>query len=496
MIRKIIDDARARFGPEALNVCFTLHAAGHDAVIVGGPVRDALLGEESMDVDIATSATPDEVRRIFGRVFTRGRGEAHGTVNVVGPSGRAYEVTTFRQDVETDGRHAAVRFTRDLVEDLGRRDFTINAIALRPGRDGSAEIVDPFDGVGDLRHNRLRAVGDPEKRFREDHLRILRAYRFAARFGLEIDGPTRAGMVAAMAGLERISAERIRDELTKLGEQGRSAEAVLAVLLAMQQDGVFAIILPELEATVGVTQNEHHAFDVWRHTAEAAAKVAERSVGYRLFVAALLHDIGKPGMRKVDEGGKVRFKGHERLSAELADGILRRLRFSNADREWIVEAVAQHMRLMHIERTVLEGDAAAGRRALRNVMKDLQHITIEDLLALRIADKAATGIAEKALKSEFIGRVRELLTEIEAEATALRVRDLAVSGRDVMEILGVQPGPVVGATLKGLLEAVVEGIVPNTREALLERLADIAPGPGATSAGEDIRQVRKARRGR
>lgn len=492
----MLENPRTIFGSEALQICFELQQAGHDAVLVGGPVRDALMGHRPNDVDIATSATPDEVRALFRRTFAQGKGERHGTIGVVGASGTTYEVTTFRLDVETDGRHATVQFTKSLEEDLARRDFTINAVALRPRAGGMAELVDPFGGRTDLERRCLRAVGEASERFREDYLRILRAYRFAARFGFRLEEKTRAAMAAAVPGLARISAERIRDELMKLGKQGRGADAVLSALLTMQEDGVFAVVLPELEATVGVTQDrKHHAFDVWRHSAGVAAAAVGQSRDPRFFMAALLHDTGKPATRSVDDEGNITFRRHEMVSAELADAVLRRLRFSNVDREWIVEAVAQHMRLMYVERALMTEDDAVGRRALRRVMQSLSHITVEDLLTLRVADKAAAGFPEKAVSPEFVKRVHELLRQIRDEASAVRITDLAVSGKEVMQALGVPPGPVVGATLRRLLEDVIEERVPNTREALLKRLAGIASTEGEAKA-MSIRPTQKGRRGR
>lgn len=463
------------FDAEPLDICRTLQAAGYDAVIVGGPVRDALRGQRPSDVDIATSATPDQIRALFKRTFVQGRGERHGTIGVIGASGEKYEVTTFRLDVDTDGRHATVAFTDSLEEDLLRRDFTINAIALRPGADEVGEIIDPFGGRSDLEEGVLRAVGEARVRFQEDYLRILRAYRFAARFGFQIEPATRAAMCEAVPGLWKVSVERIRDELSKLARQAQDRDAVVAALNAMREDGALKVFLPELVDCYGVSQNEHHAFDVFTHIAGAAAAAAVSTREPRMFFALLLHDIGKPATRGVDaETGKVHFRGHEELGAEMASDILERLKFPNADKDWIVEAVAQHMRLMHAEVPVMSGNDKAGRRTLGRIARDLRHITLDDLLAIRIADKSAAGIEGKQVKDEFVARVQELQEQMRQADRAFTIASLAITGNEVMAATGLKPGRQIGDILRALLEDVIEERVVNEKEALIARSVEIS----------------------
>lgn len=500
------------FGPEPVGICRALQEAGYDAVIVGGPVRDTLRGAPANDVDIASSATPDEVVALFDRTFEVGTGKVHGTIGVLGASGEEYEVTTYRLDLETDGRHATVRFTDRVEDDLLRRDFTINAIAVRPLPDGSGEVIDPFGGRADLEAGVLRAVGDPAQRFREDWLRVLRGYRFAARFGFGIEDETRAAMRAAVTGLANCSIERVRDEFLKMGAQSTDRRHVLRALLMMQEDGVFAEVMPEVEACVGVTQNRHHGYDVFRHMAGAAAAAAEMSDDPRLFMAALLHDVGKPDSRWVDGEGAVHFYGneahgtedHEIVGARIARTVMERLKMKNADMDWITEAVRQHMRLMAAEDPVMTSDKA-GRRVLGRIMADLRHVTILDLddpavpglLALRIADKSASGVAGKEVQPAFIERVTSLLLQMRQESRAFRVADLAISGHDLMG-LGVQPGPELGRILKALLDDVLEERCANEYDALIgrarARVEGLADRADATLARSDRSRPRRPTR--
>lgn len=460
------------FPADPLAICRTLERHGHRAVFVGGSVRDRVFGApDPNDHDIATSATPDTVQAIFPRTFVVGKGERHGTVGVFGPEGDVpEEVTTFRRDVETDGRHARVEFTESLEEDLARRDFTINAMAVRPFGPDGPELVDPYNGRQDLRAGVLRAVGNPAERFREDYLRILRGYRFAARFGLDIEPATRAAMRGAVEGLGGISQERIRDELLKLGAQANHADSVRSVLQAMVDDGVFARVLPEVDATFGVTQNEHHAYDVGTHIISAAAEAAQRSNDGRFFLAALLHDIGKPTTRTVGpDDGRVHFYGHEDVGADMAREVCRRLSLSNEDRRWVVCMVRQHMRLLPF-------DDGITQRALRRIARDLvAGVTPRDLLRLRDADKAGTGLAEKALAPAYLERMEAAIDAFEREQAALRVTDLAIGGRDVMTALGMeQGGPVVGHVLETLLERVIDDPGLNDRATLLSMIPELA----------------------
>jgi putative nucleotidyltransferase with HDIG domain len=413
--------------------------------LVGGSLRDLLLGRTPADWDLATSARPDEVRSLFAAVVPTG--ERHGTMTVL-TSDRAYEVTTLREDgVYSDMRHPdQVEFTRDVKRDLERRDFTINAMAFDLG---TRELIDPAGGQADLARRLLRAVGDPDIRFAEDALRILRAARFAAQLEFRIDEPTRAAMARGAGHVPRIAAERIQKELLLLLDAGRPSRG-LSLLHAI---GVLRAILPELVEGVGVTQNRHHRYDVFTHALFACDEV--ESGGRRVRLAALLHDVGKPRVRQL-VAGEGTFYGHDKLGAELADAMLRRLRFANDDREAVVRLVRHHL-FEYRE----EWSDAAVRRFIRRVGEDL----IPDLFALRLADARAAGFTPTAPAS--LARLRARIEAAVRDRERGMPLDLAVDGRDVMAALGLAPGPEVGRWLARLWEAVLEDPGLNTRERLL-----------------------------
>jgi tRNA nucleotidyltransferase/poly(A) polymerase len=325
---------------------------------VGGAVRDALAGRTPGDWDLATAARPRDVQRIFRRTVPVG--VAHGTVGVLGKDGRMYEVTTFRRDVETDGRHAVVRFADSVEEDLQRRDFTINAVAWHAL---TRELRDPHGGVPDLRDGVLRTVGDPRERFREDRLRVLRALRFAARFGLRIDGATWDAARESAPELPRLSAERVREELLKVF---REVERPSAALRLYEGCGALATLYPELQACVGVPDG---ADDVWSHLLKTADALPRRQAGLRL--PALIHDIGKA---RTAEAG---FADHAAAGAAAAFGMLRRLKFSNADTDRVVHLVAQHSGIPA---------ADAPEPELRRWLRLVGAGYVRDVLRLRVAD--------------------------------------------------------------------------------------------------------------
>ncbi len=445
-----VEELSARVPPEARALCERLQRHGHRAWLVGGGVRDLLLGREVGDWDVATTARPEQVRRVFRRVVPTGL--QHGTVTVLW-RGAAYEVTTLRAERGySDGRHPdEVHFVDDIREDLARRDFTVNAIALDPV---SGELVDPFGGLEDLRAGLLRAVGDPVERFREDGLRVMRAARFRATLQMALEPATESAMRPALDVLARVSKERIRDELLKT----MTAERPSLGLEVMQRQGVLGVVCPELEAQVGCEQNRFHAYDCWRHTLVTVdlhpGPPVER-------IAALLHDLGKPSSRaRHPETGDWTFYHHERIGARLADRWLRTYRFSNQDRDLVVALVRHHL----VCYTPDWSDAAV-RRFLRRVGPE----RIEPLLRLARADVRAKGRPvddELARLDELRARIERIL----AEGAALGTRDLALGGREVMAALGLRPGPMVGRVLRALLEEVIEDPSLNEPEKLRARL--------------------------
>lgn len=432
-----------------LAVARRLREAGHEAWAVGGAVRDRLLGEVAGDWDVATDAVPARVQELFAR--THPVGVEHGTVGVR-ESDESIEVTTFRADVATDGRHARVRFGVSLDEDLARRDFTINAIAWDPL---GGELRDPFGGREDLERRVLRAVGDPDRRFPEDYLRILRAFRFAARFDLAYDAATRAGFRRHAAGVTRLSGERVRDELTKTFAQCRLASRALA---DWQEHGAMARLLPEVAVCFGVEQNRFHADDVGTHTLMVVDRVHPRQPFLRL--VALLHDIGKPPTRERNPAtGDWTFPLHDRVGAELARQVVERLRYSGREADRAVHLVRVHMDMF---------PPAASDAAVRRWVRRVGEENVWDLYRLHTADWLGNRNRgpEGPLRAYF-ERVRAVL----AAGHALAVQDLAIGGEDLIA-LGLRPGPVFGEVLAAALERVVEDPSLNTRAALLAWVRD------------------------
>jgi tRNA nucleotidyltransferase (CCA-adding enzyme) len=419
-----------------------LEEEGFSTWAVGGAVRDALAGNPPGDWDLTTAARPGDVRRLFRRTVPVGI--EHGTVGVLGRDGKMYEVTTFRRDVETDGRHARVRFSDSVEDDLQRRDFTINAVAWHPL---TREVRDPHGGMADLRAGTLRTVGEPAERFREDRLRVLRALRFAGRFGLTIDGATWDAARAIADELPALSAERVREELMKTLREVAHPSATLRLYEA---SGALRSLYPELQACVGVPDGEA---DVWTHLLRTADAAPRHRPGLRL--TALVHDVGKPRV-PWGQSGAGDFPGHAGVGAAVAREMLRRLKLSNADVDRTVHLVAQHSDLP---------SPGAPAPELRRWLRRVGPEHVWDLLRLRIADARARGSDEGAMRSlaALRGRVRKLLSAHAPLAT----RDLAIGGDD-LRALGVPTGPLYGQILRDLLERVTDDPSLNERETLTE----------------------------
>ena len=429
--------------PDYVRVCIdALEGAGFEAWAVGGCVRDACLGRTPNDYDICTNALPDETREVFRDYEMFLAGLKHGTVSVLS-QGNVIEITTFRTEGEyLDSRHPEwVAFVPDIREDLARRDFTVNAMAWSPTRG----LMDPFGGRDDLEKGILRAVGDPETSFREDALRILRGVRFAVRYGLAVEEKTFAAMGELRGLLDALSRERVFTELCGI-----------LPLINAEQLAIFAPVLtaaiPELEPMVGFDQRSpHHVYDLYTHTARVTEAVAPELV---LRWAALLHDVGKVACFTLDETGRGHFYGHAGVSARRAEEILRRLKAPNALREQVCALIGLHM-------TRLEED----ERLLKRRIAKLGWDTVELLLQLQEADMGSKGTG-KAEELDQFPRIRGLLDKIREQETCLSLKDLKVNGRDLMA-MGLQ-GKAVGAMLEKLLDGVLEGTLPNEREALLE----------------------------
>jgi len=446
---------------EVRELCTRLREAGFRSWIVGGCVRDQLLCELENkpaadirgDWDIATSARPEQVQKLFRRVIPTGI--QHGTVTVL-MNKSGYEVTTLRGETSyTDGRRPdAVYFVDDIKDDLARRDFTINAIAYDPLED---VLIDPFDGIRDLRARVLRAVGDAAVRFAEDGLRVLRAARFVATLNVELDPDTERAIVPSLDSYRKVSAERIRDEWLKTTKAKKPSRA----FEVMKNHGLLAISAPELMESVGCEQNHYHAFDVWGHAMHCLDNCPNQPL---LRMAGLLHDVGKPRSRAwSDKTQDYTFYEHERIGAEMAEPMLERLRFSNDERAHIVALVRHH--LICYDGTWSD---AAVRRWVRRVSPEL----VGDLYALSEADVTAKG-KDPTADLENITQLKAHVEKVIAQGAAFSVKDLAVNGGTLIKELGVKPGPDVGRVLRALLEEVIEDPEKNQPSVLLERARDL-----------------------
>jgi len=419
-------------------ILHTLNKNGYDAYIVGGAVRDFLLGKEPSDVDIATNATPEIVTGLFPVVYPTGI--EFGTVTVMlGKEG--YEVTTFRTDGEyLDGRRPkTVVFGETIEDDLSRRDFTINAMAM----DADGKIIDMFGGQDDIKRGIIRAVGNPSERFSEDALRILRAFRFSARYGFDIEAETFKAIKETKEGLKLISSERIREEIIKI----LLTDNVLDVFIAMYKSGVLNVILPEIAGMYGVEQNNpHHIYDVFHHTLKVVENTPKDEV---LRLAALFHDIGKPYTKETINGVD-KFYKHHLKSVELATQILERLKFSNKIKNEVLELVLFHDR-----------EIKASPKAVRKLLNQLQYTSLENLLAVKKADAIAQNNSYLEVKLEVIKEIQNIASK-EQKLTA---KDLAVNGYDMMN-LGLK-GKDIGEMLNYLLVKVLDNPTCNNRESLL-----------------------------
>ena len=422
----------------------TLAAAGFEAYLVGGCVRDLLRGVRPHDWDICTSARPEETERCFAGRRVIETGWRHGTVTVL-EGGVPYEITTYRAEgpYSDSRRPDFVRFISDLEADLARRDFTMNAIAL--GLDGA--LRDPFGGEEDIRAGRVRCVGEPVRRFREDGLRVMRALRFAASLGYEIEEKTARAIHDNRAVLRKVAAERIRAELCRL-LVGEKAGDVLR-----EYPDVLCQFWPELGPLVTLEQNNPwHCWGGWEHTIRAM-DAAPADLTLRLTM--LLHDMGKPGCKSTDENGIDHFYGHPAVSARLTDKMLRALKFDNGTRERVVTLVEYH-----------DVQIPCRERSVRKWLGRLGPETFFQLLEVKRAD--GIGQAREKVKDRLaeLEQMKAIAEEIIVQGQCFSLRDLAVNGRDVIAA-GVMPGPEVGRILNGLLERVLNGEIQNSREELL-----------------------------
>ncbi len=443
-------DIEIRIPPGAARILRVLEDHGYEAFVVGGCVRDSLLGRNPNDWDITTSALPLQVKALFRRTIDTGL--KHGTVTVL-MDGEPFEVTTYRVDGEyLDGRHPSeVTFTASLQEDLQRRDFTINAMAYSE-RKG---LQDLFGGLPDLEKGLIRAVGDPAKRFGEDALRIMRAVRFAAQLGYEVEEDTVQAMKELAPTLSKISAERIAAELEKLLVSPHPEKLKMAY-----ECGITAVILPEFDRCMETAQNNpHHKYSVGEHTIVSIGNARpDRILRYTM----LMHDMGKPSCKTTDEQGIDHFYGHQEVSAQMANDILRRLKSDNETRRSVSKLVRYHDLTCG-----LTGKSV--RKAISLIGEDLFPLYLE----VKDADTRAQSDFRFQEKMDYLEEVRLLYRKILEEGDCLSLKDLAVNGKDLIAA-GMKPGREIGEVLEAMYRDVIDDPEHNNKEYLMEKYGPAA----------------------
>ncbi len=427
----------------------TLMEAGYEAYAVGGCIRDSILGRKPGDWDITTSARPMQVKQLFKKTIDTGI--QHGTVTVM-ISGEGFEVTTYRIDGEyEDGRHPKeVRFTASLFEDLKRRDFTINAMAYNE-KDG---LVDAFFGRRDLEERVIRCVGNPKERFEEDALRMMRAIRFAAQLGFSIEEGTKDAIAELADNLSKVSAERIQVELVKLLVSNHPGEFMTAY-----ETGLTRVFLPEFDAMIATPQNnKHHCYNVGKHTIEAVKNSPPDKV---IRLTMLLHDVAKPVCKSIDEEGIYHFYGHPAKGAQMAKEILKRLKFDNDTIRKVCALIKSHDDMPPLE-----------PKAIRRAIFRTGLEQYPALFAVKRADALGKNQYQRAEKMAYIEGYQKLYEEILEKQQCLTLKDLAVTGKDLIEA-GMKPGKELGETLEKLLEHVLEYPQDNQKEILINLIKKI-----------------------
>ena len=433
--------------PDGANLLIhTLQGNGYSAYVVGGCVRDSILGREPHDWDICTSATPEQMLKVFKDRRVIETGLQHGTITVVVDK-IPYEITTYRIDGDySDNRRPdSVTFTDNLIEDLKRRDFTINAMAYND----TQGLVDPFGGIDDIKYEKIQCVGSAKERFGEDALRILRAIRFASQFEFSIEPETDWQIHQLYKNLENISVERINSEFCKIASFDN-----FCVELLLYKD-VFSLFIPELKDMIDFPQNNPwHIYNVFDHTVHAVSECDSKDLVTRL--AVFFHDFGKPHSYQDGEDGIRHFKGHAKVSAEMTDSIMKRLRFDNDTRNKVVELIQCH-----------DATIPVGKKHAKKWLNKIGEEQFRRLLKLKEADNKAQNIERF---NERIGELREiesLVDEVLQEQECFSLKDLAVKGEDLIKI-GYKPGRALGAALRGLLDCVIAEEIENNKIELLK----------------------------
>lgn len=439
---------------EVCEILKKLEKNGFEAYIVGGAIRDLLMGKSPNDWDFTTNATPPQILKTFGQnAFYDNK---FGTVGIPSPSGLdPHEITTFRTESNyTDARRPTkVSWGKSLEEDLKRRDFTINAMAI----DQNKKIIDPYQGQKDLDNKIIRAVGNPSERFSEDALRLMRAIRIASQLNFKIEPKTFEAIKTHANLITRIARERVKDELFKILSSNHPYEGILM----LKDSGLLEKILPEVEKMFGVEQKSvgrHHIYDVGTHCL-MSLKFCKSTDPITRF-ATLIHDIGKPATYKKLDSGVITFYNHEVVSAGIARRIAERLRFSNKETDKLITLVRWH------QFTVNEFQTDS---AIRRFIKNVGAQNLEDIIALRIADRLGSGAKETSWRTEeFKKRL------IEVQKQPFSIKDLKINGLDVMKELNLKPSPKIGQILDQLFQEVVDKKVENKKEVLLKRTKELA----------------------
>jgi putative nucleotidyltransferase with HDIG domain len=438
--------------PALKEIASLFNSRNKQVCLVGGAVRDALRGVKNSDWDIATDAEPFEasviIRKAGGKAVPTGI--RHGTITAFYKNFKV-EITTFRTESGySDGRRPdQVRFATTIEEDLSRRDFTMNAVALRLP---AGEIIDPFGGARDIKAKVIRCVGNPADRFGEDGLRPLRAARFAAQLSFEIEQNTLDAISGALPVCAKVSQERVRDEIDKILASPLPSRA----FLLMEKTGLLGLFLEEIAACRGIEQKGYHRFDVLDHSLLACDYAARNGYSHELRVAALLHDIGKPQSREMDENGIWTFYRHEETGAAISRKILNRLRYPNSVIDSVSRLVKEHM--FHYTPDWTDS-------ALRRFIARIGESRLEDVYRLRRAD--AYGLCGKEIEPELLAQLADRVEEVLARGRAFSIKDLAVSGKDLM-VIGVPTGKTMGLLLHELLDTVLDDPEQNTKDKLLE----------------------------
>ncbi|MBI4101626.1 MAG: HD domain-containing protein [Candidatus Nealsonbacteria bacterium] len=456
-----------------------LKKSGFEAYIVGGCVRDFLRGVEPEDWDVTTSARPEEIQEVFPKSFYENKFlTVTAQLETKNPKLKEIEITTFRSEAKySDKRHPdLVHFAQTLEEDLARRDFTANAIAIEIQKSKS-KIIDPFGGQKDLEKKTIRAVGDPEERFAEDSLRMLRAARFSVSLGegWKIEEKTARAVQKNAKNLSLISQERIREEFLKIIDSQRAMEGIEL----LRELGLLKYIAPELLESYGVGQNKHHIFTCWEHNLKALDFAVKKNFNREVRIASLLHDIGKPRAKR-GEGPNSTFYGHEIIGAKMAKEILSRLKFPKKEAEKIIRLVRYHLFYYNV--------GEVGDSSVRRLVRKMGPENMEELLQVRQADRIGSGVPKaEPYKLRHLKYVIEKVSQ-----DPISAKMLEADGNDVMNILKIEPGPKVGQILDVLLGYVLEDPKKNEKEFLKEEIKKL----GGLSEKELVDRAMKAKKER